>query len=72
MMPDTKHMFDNRYGTGQSTIDGYLTSNEFDVLASKRIVVVVGYGWVGKGVCFTFSWYGFKSYCYRGRCSSKH
>ncbi|ABK78013.1 S-adenosylhomocysteine hydrolase [Cenarchaeum symbiosum A] len=45
---DTKHMFDNRYGTGQSTIDGYLRSMNL-LLASKR-VVVAGYGWVGKGV----------------------
>jgi len=44
----TKHMFDNRYGTGQSTIDGYLRAMNL-LIASKR-VVVVGYGWVGKGV----------------------
>jgi len=45
---DTKHMFDNRYGTGQSTIDGYLRAMNL-MFAAKR-VVVVGYGWVGKGV----------------------
>jgi len=44
----TKHMFDNRYGTGQSTVDGYLRAMNL-LFASKR-VVVVGYGWVGKGV----------------------
>ena len=44
----TKHMFDNRYGTGQSTIDGYLRAMNL-LMASKRIVVV-GYGWVGRGV----------------------
>jgi len=44
----TKHMFDNKYGTGQSTVDGYLRSMNL-LFASKR-VVVVGYGWVGKGV----------------------
>jgi len=44
----TKHMFDNRYGTGQSTIDGYLRAMNL-LLASKR-AVVVGYGWVGRGV----------------------
>lgn len=44
----TKHLFDNRYGTGQSTIDGYLRAMNL-LLASKR-VVVAGYGWVGKGV----------------------
>ena len=44
----TKHMFDNRYGTGQSTVDGYLRAMNL-LFASKR-VVVVGYGWVGRGV----------------------
>ncbi|MDI1495618.1 MAG: adenosylhomocysteinase [Cenarchaeum symbiont of Oopsacas minuta] len=44
----TKNMFDNRYGTGQSTIDGYLRAMNL-LFASKR-VVVAGYGWVGRGV----------------------
>lgn len=44
----TKHLFDNRYGTGQSTIDGMLRSMNL-LMASKR-VVVAGYGWVGRGV----------------------
>jgi len=44
----TKHMFDNKYGTGQSTVDGYLRAMNL-LFASKR-VVVVGYGWVGRGV----------------------
>jgi len=44
----TKHMFDNRYGTGQSTIDGYFRSMNL-LFAGKRIVVA-GYGWVGRGV----------------------
>lgn len=44
----TKMMFDNRYGTGQSTIDGYLRAMNL-LFASKRIVVA-GYGWLGKGV----------------------
>lgn len=44
----TKHMFDNRYGTGQSTIDGYLRAMNL-LIATKRIVVA-GYGWVGRGV----------------------
>lgn len=44
----TKHMFDNQYGTGQSTIDGLLRAMNL-LFASKR-VVVAGYGWVGKGV----------------------
>ncbi len=44
----TKHLFDNRYGTGQSTVDGFLRAMNL-LMASKR-VVVVGYGWVGRGV----------------------
>lgn len=45
---DTKHMFDNRYGTGQSTIDGVIRATNL-LVAGKR-VVVAGYGWCGKGV----------------------
>jgi len=44
----TKHMFDNRYGTGQSTIDGIIRAT--NVLLAGRTFVVAGYGWVGKGV----------------------
>jgi adenosylhomocysteinase len=44
----TKHLFDNRYGTGQSTIDGLLRATNI-LLAGKK-VVVCGYGWCGKGV----------------------
>jgi len=45
---DTKHFFDNRYGTGQSTIDGILRAT--NVLLAGKIVVVAGYGWCGKGI----------------------
>jgi adenosylhomocysteinase len=45
---NTKHMFDNRYGTGQSTIDGIIRATNV-LLAGKRFVVA-GYGWVGRGV----------------------
>ncbi len=45
---DTKHMFDNRYGTGQSTIDGILRAT--NVLLSGMTFVVAGYGWTGRGV----------------------
>jgi adenosylhomocysteinase len=45
---DTKHMFDNRYGTGQSTLDGIIRATNV-LLAGKRIVVA-GYGYCGKGV----------------------
>jgi adenosylhomocysteinase len=44
----TKHFFDNRYGTGQSTIDGVIRAT--DMLLAGRRVVVCGYGWCGKGV----------------------
>ncbi len=44
----TKHLFDNRYGTGQSTIDGILRAT--NRLLSGSIFVVAGYGWCGKGV----------------------
>jgi adenosylhomocysteinase len=44
----TKHMFDNRYGTGQSTIDGIIRAT--NMLLAGRKVVVSGYGWCGKGV----------------------
>ncbi|HUY11561.1 MAG TPA: adenosylhomocysteinase, partial [Candidatus Dormibacteraeota bacterium] len=44
----TKHMFDNRYGTGQSTLDGIIRAT--NVLLAGRTLVVVGYGWCGRGV----------------------
>jgi adenosylhomocysteinase len=44
----TKHMFDNRYGTGQSTIDGIIRAT--NMLLAGHTVVVVGYGWCGRGV----------------------
>jgi len=44
----TKHMFDNRYGTGQSTVDGIIRATNV-LLAGKRMVIA-GYGWVGRGV----------------------
>jgi len=45
---NTKHMFDNRYGTGQSTIDGIVRAT--NILLAGSTFVVAGYGWVGKGV----------------------
>jgi adenosylhomocysteinase len=44
---DTKHMFDNRYGTGQSTVDGIIRAT--DILLAGKSVVVAGYGWCGRG-----------------------
>ncbi len=45
---DTKHLFDNRYGTGQSTLDGLFRAT--NILLAGRRVVVSGYGWCGRGV----------------------
>lgn len=45
---DTKHLFDNRYGTGQSTLDGVVRAT--DMLLAGKNVVVAGYGWCGRGV----------------------
>jgi adenosylhomocysteinase len=44
----TKHLFDNRYGTGQSTVDGILRAS--NILLAGRNVVIAGYGWVGRGI----------------------
>ena len=44
---DTKHMFDNRYGTGQSTLDGIVRAT--NVLITGKTVVTIGYGWCGRG-----------------------
>ena len=45
---DTKRLFDNRYGTGQSVIDGILRAT--NILLAGRTVVVIGYGWCGRGI----------------------
>src|SRR5436189_4077323 len=52
----TKHLFDNRYGTGQSTIDGILRAT--NILIAGRKVVVAGYGWVGRGIASRMSGHG--------------
>lgn len=44
---DTKHFFDNRYGTGQSTLDGIIRAT--NILLAGKTVIVAGYGWCGKG-----------------------
>lgn len=44
----TKHMFDNRYGTGQSTLDGIIRAT--NVLLAGKVLAVAGYGWCGRGV----------------------
>lgn len=45
---DTKHLFDNRYGTGQSTLDGIIRAT--NILLAGRTVVVAGYGWCSRGI----------------------
>ena len=45
---DTKHLFDNRYGTGQSTMDGILRAT--NMLVAGSTVVIAGYGWCGRGL----------------------
>ena len=45
---DTKHLFDNRYGTGQSTLDGITRAT--NVLLAAKAVVIAGYGWCGRGI----------------------
>ena len=44
----TKHLFDNRFGTGQSAVDGILRAT--NILIAGKTVVIVGYGWVGRGI----------------------
>src|SRR6266550_4346486 len=52
----TKHLFDNRYGTGQSTLDGIIRATNI-LIAGKR-VVVLGYGWCGRGVAMRAKGHG--------------
>ena len=44
----TKHLFDNRYGTGQSTLDGIIRAT--NILLASKVFTVVGYGWCGRGI----------------------
>jgi adenosylhomocysteinase len=52
----TKHLFDNRYGTGQSTLDGVIRAT--NLLIAGRVVVVAGYGWCGRGVAMRAKGHG--------------
>jgi len=52
----TKHLFDNRYGTGQSTLDGIIRAT--NILIAGRKVVVAGYGWVGRGIAARMAGHG--------------
>ncbi|MGH7883550.1 MAG: adenosylhomocysteinase [Candidatus Dormibacteraceae bacterium] len=53
---DTKHLFDNRYGTGQSTLDGVIRAT--NVLLAGKTLVVAGYGWCGKGLAMRAKGHG--------------
>jgi adenosylhomocysteinase len=53
---ETKHFFDNRYGTGQSTLDGIIRAT--NILLAGKTLVVAGYGWCGKGVAMRASGHG--------------
>ncbi len=55
---DTKHFFDNRYGTGQSTLDGVVRAT--NILLAGSTVVICGYGWCGRGVASRASGMGAK------------
>ena len=61
----TKHLFDNRYGTGQSTIDGIIRAT--NVLLAGRTFVVAGYGWCGRGVAMRAKGLGAHVDRHRGR-----
>ncbi|MCL4364888.1 MAG: adenosylhomocysteinase [Candidatus Marsarchaeota archaeon] len=52
----TKYLFDNRYGTGQSTIDGIIRAT--NIFIPGKVVVVAGYGWVGRGVAMRMKGHG--------------
>jgi adenosylhomocysteinase len=53
---DTKHMFDNRYGTGQSTLDGVIRAT--NLLIAGKTLVVCGYGWCGRGLALRAAGHG--------------
>ena len=66
----TKHLFDNRYGTGQSTVDGILRAT--NILLAGRKVVVAGYGWVGRGIASRLAGHGRAGRGRRGRPGPRH
>jgi len=54
----TKHLFDNRYGTGQSTLDGIIRAT--NILLASKVFTVVGYGWCGRGIAMRAKGHGAK------------
>ena len=65
----TKHLFDNRYGTGQSTIDGILRAT--NALLAGRVLVVAGFGWCGKGIALRARGMGARVHRLRGRPAAR-
>jgi len=61
----TKHLFDNRYGTGQSTLDGIIRAT--NMLLAGMTIVVAGYGWCGRGVASRARGMGAKRHRHRDR-----
>ena len=67
---DCKHLFDNRYGTGQSVWDGI--NRTTNLIVAGKTVVVAGYGWCGKGVAMRAKGLGRKGHSHRGRPGKGH
>ena len=65
----TKHFFDNRYGTGQSTLDGIIRAT--NILFAGKNVVVCGYGWCGKGIAMRAKGLGVNCYCHGSRARTR-
>ena len=65
----TKHLFDNRYGTGQSTLDGIIRAT--NVLLAGRVFVVGGYGWCGRGLAEPRARHGRPRDRHRGRSAAR-
>jgi adenosylhomocysteinase len=65
----TKHFFDNRYGTGQSTIDGIIRAT--NVLLAGKTFVVAGYGWCGRGLAIARARYGLECDRHRNRSAAR-
>jgi adenosylhomocysteinase len=66
----TKHLFDNRYGTGQSTLDGIIRAT--NVLLAGLNLVVAGYGWCGRGVAMRARGFGRQRHRDRGGSDQGH
>ena len=65
---ETKHFFDNRYGTGQSTIDGIIRAT--NILLAGKNFVVGGYGWCSKGIAMRGQGHGFQCHRHRSRSTA--